>query len=92
MWWSHEAVSQEGVPLAQALVGYEEEEMSYGRSYYETVYCAGCNLALGEQEKRIVIGDNKYHDGCEPKMQDSEHGDNCVFIGLAVVVIGFLFS
>ena len=64
-----EALIQEGVPLAEALVGAKEEAMSYGRFWWrvedkppELVYCNWCGLQFAEQEKRVKKDGSFFHD------------------------------
>ena len=61
-----EALVQEGVPLAQALVGAEKEAVMYGRLWWQTddgrVYCNWCGLQFAEQEKRVKKDGSFFHD------------------------------
>lgn len=64
----------------------------------EPIYCAECNLLLAEREKDLVVeGQKVYHGKCHDIRRrkaslDPDPSDSTVFIGLAVVVIGYFFA
>lgn len=66
--------------------------------YKKRVYCGGCSLALGEQERHTEVGGVPYHDRCAENAKKGKvikvdfRKEASIFAGLLFVVCIYFFA